>query len=104
MKNISNLWQKNPGQIYLLLAIIIFGASNPITKQLTEIGAEKFPGENPISFCNVLFVGNICALLILIIIHTKQLKLQVFKQFSNQDWASMLTVAFLAGVLQQFPM
>lgn len=61
--NISKFSQKIPGQIYLLLAIIIFGASNSITKQLTEIGATKFPGENPISFCNVLFVGNICALI-----------------------------------------
>ncbi|NEP74766.1 MAG: DMT family transporter [Okeania sp. SIO2G4] len=97
--NISNLWQKIPGQIYLLLAIIIFGSSNAITKQLTEIGAEKFPGENPISFCNVLFVGNICALLILIIIYRKQLNLRYFQQFSSQDWASMLAVAFLAGAL-----
>ncbi len=95
--NISNLSQKIPGQVYLLLAIIIFGASNSITKQLTEIGAAKFPGENPISFCNVLFVGNICALLILIIIYRKQLKPHELKQFSNQDWATMLTVAFLAG-------
>ncbi len=95
--NISNLSQKIPGQVYLLLAIIIFGASNSITKQLTEIGAAKFPGENPISFCNVLFVGNICALLILIIIYRKQLKPHELKQFSNQDWATMLTVAFLVG-------
>lgn len=97
--NISYLLQKTPGQVYLLLSVIIFGASNSITKQLTEIGAEKFPGENPISFCNVLFVGNICALLILIIIYRKQLNLRYFQQFSAQDWASMLTVAFLAGAL-----
>ncbi|MGK7921657.1 MAG: DMT family transporter [Trichodesmium sp.] len=97
--NISNFSQKIPGQVYLLLAIIIFGASNSITKQLTEIGAAKFPGENPISFCNVLFVGNICALLILIIIYKKQLNLNSFRQFSSQDWAAMLTVAFLAGAL-----
>ncbi len=97
--NISNLSQKIPGQVYLLLSIIIFGASNSITKQLTEIGAAKFPGENPISFCNVLFVGNICAVLILIIIYRKQLNLGSFQQFSHQDWATMLTVAFLAGAL-----
>ncbi|MGB3512887.1 MAG: DMT family transporter [Microcoleaceae cyanobacterium] len=97
--SISNLWQKTPGQVYLLLSVIIFGAANSITKQLTEIGAEKFPGENPISFCNVLFVGNICALLILIIIYRKQLNMRYFQQFSSQDWASMLAVAFLAGAL-----
>ncbi|MDJ0555985.1 MAG: DMT family transporter [Microcoleaceae cyanobacterium MO_207.B10] len=97
--NISNLFLKIPGQAYLLLSVIIFGASNSITKQLTEIGATKFPGENPISFCNVLFVGNICALLILIIIYRKQLNLPFFQKFSSQDWANMLTVAFLAGAL-----
>jgi len=95
--NISKFSEKIPGQIYLLLAIIIFGASNSITKQLTEIGATKFPEQNPISFCNVLFVGNICALLILIIIYRKQLNLNQFKQLSQKDWATMLTVAFLAG-------
>lgn len=100
LTTISNLFQKIPGQIYLLSSVIIFGAANAITKQLTEIGSQKFPtGENPISFCNVLFVGNICALLVLIIIYKKQLNLQLFKQFSSQDWGSMLAVAFLAGAL-----
>ena len=50
------------GQAYLWLAIIIFGASSAVTRKLTEIGAQHFiDGRNPISLCNVLFVGNLCA-------------------------------------------
>ncbi|WP_127080956.1 hypothetical protein [Dulcicalothrix desertica] len=50
-------------------AVLIFGAANSVTRKLTEIGANNFvDGKNPISFCNVLFVSNLCALLVLIIV------------------------------------
>jgi hypothetical protein len=57
-----------PGQAYLWLAILIFGASSSVTRKLTEIGASQFMHEhNPISLCNVLFVGNVCALGIMLV-------------------------------------
>ena len=89
-----------PGQVYLWLAVIIFAAANSITRKLTEIGSQNFiGGRNPISFCNVLFVGNICALLVLILIYRRQLSVRTFRQFSPKDWGSMAAVALLSGAI-----
>jgi len=89
-----------PGQAYLWLAVIIFAAASSITRKLTEIGSQNLiDGRNPISFCNVLFVGNLCALLILLLIYRRQLSIRSFRRFTRPDWVSMVAVAFLAGAL-----
>ena len=96
----SNFLSGAPGKIYLWIAVLIFGAANAITRQLTELGAQnQVDGRNPISFCNVLFVGNICALLLLIAIYRRQLNINNFKQISPQNWLSMSIVAILSGAV-----
>jgi drug/metabolite transporter (DMT)-like permease len=96
----SNLLKGIPGYIYLWLAIIIFGASNSITRRLTEIGSQNFiDGRNPVSFCNILFVGNICALLVLISIYRRQWNIRSLRHLSRKDWLSLIAVAFLSGAL-----
>jgi drug/metabolite transporter (DMT)-like permease len=87
-----------PGQAYLWFAVLIFGAANSVTRKLTEIGAQQFvDGRNPISLCNVLFVGNICALLVLVLLYRRQLTL--LKYLSQQQWVGLLAVAFLSGAI-----
>ncbi len=89
-----------PGPIYLWMAVPIFGASNAITRKITEIGAENFMGgQNPISLCNVLFVGNLCALSVLSIIHRQQWHRTTLKQISRREWFGLSLVAILAGAL-----
>ncbi|MGJ3252049.1 MAG: EamA family transporter, partial [Elainellaceae cyanobacterium] len=67
MNKISGIFTRIPGRGYLLLAVLIFAAANSVTRKLTELGAQYLvEGRNPISFCNVLFVGNLCALIALI--------------------------------------
>lgn len=79
---------------------MIFGASSAVTRKITEIGAENFTaGQNPISLCNVLFVGNLCALLVLLMIHKQQLHSRVFKQLSRREWLGLISVATLSGAL-----
>ena len=96
----SNFLNRIPGSVYLWLAVIIFATSNSVTRKLTELGAQHLiDGRNPISFCNVLFVGNICALLVLIFIYRRQLSVHTFQQFSLKDWSSMAAVALLGGAL-----
>lgn len=96
----SNFFNSIPGQVYLWIAVIIFAAANLVTRQLTEIGSQHFvDGRNPISFCNVLFVGNISGLLVLILIYRQQLSLRAWQQFSLKDWGSMVAVALLSGAL-----
>ncbi|MBW4614403.1 MAG: DMT family transporter [Desmonostoc vinosum HA7617-LM4] len=96
----KHLIYKIPGQTYLWLAILIFGASSAVTRKLTEIGAQHFIDDrNPISLCNVLFVGNLCALMVLILIHWRQLNKTFFQQLSSKDWLSLIVVSILAGAL-----
>ncbi len=91
---------KISGQIYLWLAILIFGASSAITRRLTEIGAQHFiDARNPISLCNVLFVGNICALIILIIIYRHQWNKAILNKLSRKNWLNLTKVAILSGAI-----
>jgi drug/metabolite transporter (DMT)-like permease len=89
-----------PGHIYLWLAIPIFGSASAITRKITEIGAQNLvDGRNPISYCNVLFVGNLCALFVLIAIHGKQLNRNTLQQISGREWIGLVVVAILSGAL-----
>jgi drug/metabolite transporter (DMT)-like permease len=89
-----------PKQVYLWVAILIFGASNAITRKLNIIGAQHLvAGHNPISFCNVLFVGNLCALLVLLIVHWQQLHQMAWLQLNRQEWLNLIAVATLAGAI-----
>ncbi|MDJ0659427.1 MAG: DMT family transporter [Crocosphaera sp.] len=91
---------KIPGRAYLLVAVMIFAVANSVTRKLTEIGAENLiDGRNPISFCNVLFVGNLCALVVLLGIYYPQLQRRAFSQLSSRNWGYLLLVALLSGAL-----
>ncbi|GAB4538185.1 MAG: DMT family transporter [Pleurocapsa sp.] len=94
------LLNKIPGRGYLLIAILIFAASNSVTRKLTELGAMySLDGRNPISFCNVLFVGNICALLALIAIYGREWTASSLSRLALTDWLSLVAVAILSGAL-----
>ncbi|WP_143780333.1 DMT family transporter [Leptolyngbya sp. 'hensonii'] len=100
LQRLQSLSQKIPGPIYLWLAVLIFGASSAITRKLTEIGAQNFTGgHNPISLCNVLFVGNLCALIVLLLIYQQQWRWLTLKQISRRQWLALSIVAVLSGAL-----
>ncbi|BAY21723.1 hypothetical protein NIES2100_14800 [Calothrix sp. NIES-2100] len=100
VKRRHSLTPQIPGHIYLWLAILIFGASSAVTRKLTEIGANHLIGDrNPISLCNVLFVGNLCALIVMIPIYWRQWKPGNLRQLSKTDWISLTAVAILSGAL-----
>lgn len=99
MKHQPNILQPS-GRVYLLLAIVIFGAANAVTRKLTDLGAENLiDGRNPISFCNVLFVGNLCALILLTIIYFRQWQPHQLRQITVKDWLAMTIVAILGAVI-----
>ena len=94
------MFNRIPGRGYLLIAILIFAAANSVTRKLTELGAENLiDGRNPISFCNVLFVGNLCALLALIAIYGKEWNSSSLTKLKVLDWLSLIAVAILSGAL-----
>ncbi|MEM7064939.1 MAG: DMT family transporter [Cyanobacteria bacterium P01_B01_bin.77] len=88
------------GRVSLLLAIAIFGAANAVTRKLTELGElNLIDGRNPISFCNVLFIGNLCALILLAFTYGHEWRRPALRQINWQDWLSMTLVAILGAAI-----
>jgi drug/metabolite transporter (DMT)-like permease len=89
-----------PGRFYLWLAAAIFGAASPIARKITDIGARHLVnGHNPISPCNILFAGNLCALAVLIPLYRRDLDRHTFSLIPRQQLPILLIVAILAGAL-----
>ncbi|MGK7942771.1 MAG: DMT family transporter [Crocosphaera sp.] len=100
LKQLSTIFNRIPGKLFLLLGVIIFAAANAVTRQLINLGEQNLiDGRNPISFCNVLFVGNICALCLLIVIYKNQLSWRTFKELKIKDWLALIGVGILSGAL-----
>jgi drug/metabolite transporter (DMT)-like permease len=97
---ISQTLSRVPSSIYLWIAILIFAASNSITRKIIEIGEHHLVnGRNPISLCNVLFVGNICAFLVMVLIFYPECQLPRLKRLTHGDWISLIFVGILSGAL-----
>ncbi|NJN58328.1 MAG: DMT family transporter [Leptolyngbyaceae cyanobacterium SL_5_9] len=88
------------GRVYLLLAVLIFGSASAVTRKLTELGMQYLiDGRNPISFCNVLFVGNLCALALLGVIYHHQWRVRLLRQLTWKQWLALVTVAVLGAAI-----
>jgi drug/metabolite transporter (DMT)-like permease len=99
-QRLTNFTHRIPGHIYLWLAMPIFGSASAVTRKITEIGAQHLVGgHNPISYCNVLFTGNLCALLVLVAIHRQQWSQNTWQQISWREWSGLVVVAILSGAL-----
>lgn len=97
---LTNRLAKIPYRVYLVLGVTIFALANPVTSKLAAIGAANpVDGRNPISFCNVLFVGNLCALCTLLVIYFPELKLRRMGALSRKSWINLVIVAILSGVV-----
>ena len=88
------------GPVYLWFAVILFAASNAIVRKLTDLGAQNLVnGHNPISPCNVLFVSNLCALLVLVPVYYRQITWSALKALSPRQWVALVLVAAISGAL-----
>ena len=94
LKSMTN--DNTQGAFYLTLTVIILASSNSIIKKLLDIGSVHAENNNPITFCNVLFVGNLCALITLLIIYHRQWDLTLLKNLSGADWGKVVTVSALS--------
>jgi drug/metabolite transporter (DMT)-like permease len=91
---------KIPGQTYLWLAVPILASSSSVIRKLTQVGAAQFmDGHNPVSFCNVLFAGNLCALAVFWPIYWNQLTIAKFKQITKAEWIALGISAILSGAI-----
>ncbi|PZO44229.1 MAG: EamA family transporter [Pseudanabaena frigida] len=98
--NIQKTFSQVPGWIYLAVAVLIFAASNSFTRIIIDIGQHNLiDGRNPISLCNVLFVGNICAFGVMVLIFYKDLKLSTLKALTRKDWINLTITSVLSGAI-----
>jgi drug/metabolite transporter (DMT)-like permease len=82
------------------LSLLIFAASNSVVMLLSQLGAmHLIEGRNAISFCNLLFVGNLCAFLSLCTIYWKSWTWDSLSALSVLDWCNLIAVASLSGAL-----
>jgi drug/metabolite transporter (DMT)-like permease len=89
-----------PSSIYLGIAVLIFASSNSITRKIVEIGqSHAINGRNPISLCNVLFVGNICALGLMTVIFYGDWNPNTLKSLTRKDWISLTITGLLSGAI-----
>jgi drug/metabolite transporter (DMT)-like permease len=89
-----------PSPIYLAIAVVIFSAANPVTSRIIELGKTyAINGRNPISFCNVLFVGNLCALGLMVLIFYPDWQLHKLKKITRKDWLLLTITAILSRAI-----
>lgn len=89
-----------PGPALLWYSIIVFGAAGSIVHILAELGTQHtVDGRNVISFCNLLFAGNACAVIVLFAVHRKQWTLENLRKLTNIEWLFLFILALLANCL-----
>ncbi len=81
-------------------AVFIYAASNSIVSLLITVGEQNpVEGRNPISFCNVLFIGNLAALVALIFIFGRDWTRKNLKGLSAVDWSALTISAILSSAV-----
>lgn len=100
VKGVHKILRRLPSSIYLGIYVLIFAISNSITRKIVAIGqAHAINGRNPISLCNVLFVGNICALGLMTLIFYQDWKPNTLKALTRKDWISLTITGILSGAI-----
>lgn len=89
-----------PGPARLWYAIIVFGAASSIVRILADLGEQHtIDGRNAISFCNLLFAGNACAVIVLVAVHYKQWTFETLRKITNSEWLFLFILALLANCM-----
>ena len=88
------------GALLVWSAILVFAASNSIVRLLYDLGASHpVDGRNAISFCNVLFVGNLCAMMSLLAIYRKEWAPVRLRKLARRDWGWLVVLSILSAAL-----
>jgi drug/metabolite transporter (DMT)-like permease len=98
--NFQQFLKQIPSPLYLALAVVIFSAANSVTRRIIELGqTHTIDGRNPISLCNVLFVGNLCALGLMILIFYPDWQIHKLQKISRKNWYLLTITAILSGAI-----
>jgi drug/metabolite transporter (DMT)-like permease len=82
----------------LWFSVLVFGAAGSVVRILSDLGAQyPIDGRNAISFCNLLFAGNACALVVLYAVHHKTWTIETLRGLSWREWCSLFVIGLLAN-------
>lgn len=85
---------------WLWVSILIYAASNSVVAKIGQLGAmHPINGHNPISFCNLLFAGNLIAGITLFLVYRKDWRFDIIKATPFKDWICMFVIILMSGVL-----
>ena len=85
---------------YLWIGTLVSAASSALTRKLNLIGHDHLiDGRNPISLCNILFVGNLFALIVMVSLFSKDWKWEEVKKIRSRDWLSLSVIGLISGAL-----
>ena len=88
------------GRTYLWIAILIFAAAASVVARLVEIGeANLIDDRNPISFCNLLFAGNLVAALTLFVLYHREWSPTHLRALSRRQWLVQTALALTSGAI-----
>ncbi len=88
------------GAGFVWLAVVVYAASNSIVTLLVDIGRENpVMGRNPISFCNLLFLGSLLSLIPMVFMFYKDWTLENLGRLSRKDWAILTLSATLSSAV-----
>lgn len=94
------LSNKNVGLIYLWMAYLLVAAASPVIHRLGVAGANHpINQHNPISFCNVLFLGNFIAGIVFIAIYYKQWRIRNLAEIKVRQWTGLSGATLFATIL-----
>jgi drug/metabolite transporter (DMT)-like permease len=89
-----------PAPAFLWVSILVFAASSSIVRILSDLGAmNPIDGRNAISFCNLLFAGNVCALVVMSAIHHRHWTLETLRRLTRSDWINLLVLSLLTSCI-----
>ena len=94
------MFERIPGPALLWYAILVFGAASSIVRILADLGQlHAIDGRNAISFCNLLFAGNACAVVVLFVVHHKQWTFSILGKITRSEWLYLTILALLANCM-----
>lgn len=88
------------GALLAWLAVIVYASANSIVLILTDIGTKNLvDGRNPITFCNLLFLGSLISLIPMIFFFRKEWTRENLNKITRGDWIAMSISAVLSSAL-----
>ncbi len=84
----------------LFIGTLIFAASFAVLGKIVDLGNQQLvEGRNPVSYCNVLLVGNVIAGFTYLALFHRQLQPDRLRGVSTKNWVMVVLVGILEGAI-----